>query len=511
MRLRRLAPLALGAIPLALFFWEAWGTPRPIDDAYISYRYARHLVEGDGLVFNVGERVEGYTNLLWTLLIAGGVALGVSAPLVTHVLSLASGALLLVSSQLYAALLLPAGRLWLAAFAPLAVLAANSFVAWTPSGLETLLFAALVTLVLAAQAASRIGWACAFCILATLTRPEGALVAALVLGSDWIRKLVVERPLRLRRLLVVSTPCLAFAAYLAAHTLFRWLYYGDFVPNTFHAKVGGIPFGRGFAYVRAFFVDGAALLVPAALVGAWLAREAWLAVAVVVATTLYTVAVGGDAFPLGRFLLPALPALVAAAIAGSERLFRRSRIAGVGLGLTLPAFALWSLYGFWPSPEFQGVSREFALVSAKRTSAREARGPAPPGQILRRARQIHRLEPPVRTLAAVAIGEIGYRLPDVTIVDLVGLTDRHIAKSEKRIEGALVLPGHHRTDAEYILDREPDVLWIPRAGRGTFPLPCILELWANPRLEREYFWDDHLEVYRRRHTPLSEDAPLRSR
>ena len=40
------------------------------DDAYISYRYARSLAGGDGLVFNPGERVEGYSNLLYVLLLA---------------------------------------------------------------------------------------------------------------------------------------------------------------------------------------------------------------------------------------------------------------------------------------------------------------------------------------------------------------------------------------------------------------------------------------------------------
>src|SRR5512145_2670860 len=39
------------------------------DDAFISFRYARSWAEGNGLVFNVGERVEGYTNFLWRLLI----------------------------------------------------------------------------------------------------------------------------------------------------------------------------------------------------------------------------------------------------------------------------------------------------------------------------------------------------------------------------------------------------------------------------------------------------------
>src|SRR5689334_12867356 len=62
---------------------DAWGT----DDAYISYRYAQNLVAGQGLVFNPGERVEGYSNLLYVLLltpaflVTGGLGIYVYASL----------------------------------------------------------------------------------------------------------------------------------------------------------------------------------------------------------------------------------------------------------------------------------------------------------------------------------------------------------------------------------------------------------------------------------------------
>src|SRR5512135_1832902 len=39
-----------------------------VDDAYISFRYAQNAILGHGLVFNPGERVEGFTNFLWTAL-----------------------------------------------------------------------------------------------------------------------------------------------------------------------------------------------------------------------------------------------------------------------------------------------------------------------------------------------------------------------------------------------------------------------------------------------------------
>ena len=58
------------------------------DDNFISFRYASNLVHGNGLVYNAGEYVEGYTNLLWTLLIAGAIALGASPELSSKALGI---------------------------------------------------------------------------------------------------------------------------------------------------------------------------------------------------------------------------------------------------------------------------------------------------------------------------------------------------------------------------------------------------------------------------------------
>ena len=69
-----LVPLAVLGLMLALT------RSAGIDDAYISYRYAEQLVAGHGLVFNPGERVEGMSNALWTLLLAGLNMLGMPLP-----------------------------------------------------------------------------------------------------------------------------------------------------------------------------------------------------------------------------------------------------------------------------------------------------------------------------------------------------------------------------------------------------------------------------------------------
>ncbi|TMD96431.1 MAG: hypothetical protein E6I76_07800, partial [Chloroflexi bacterium] len=53
-----------------------WFLPFTLDDPYVSFRYASHLASGSGLVFNPGEHVEGYSNLLWTLLLAAVIRAG---------------------------------------------------------------------------------------------------------------------------------------------------------------------------------------------------------------------------------------------------------------------------------------------------------------------------------------------------------------------------------------------------------------------------------------------------
>jgi len=59
-----------------------------LDDAFISFRYAGNLVAGQGLVFNPGERVEGYTNFLWTVLLAACHRAGLDMPAMSVVFAL---------------------------------------------------------------------------------------------------------------------------------------------------------------------------------------------------------------------------------------------------------------------------------------------------------------------------------------------------------------------------------------------------------------------------------------
>src|SRR5690349_2759603 len=109
-----------------------------IDDAYISFRYAENLANGNGLVYNVGERVEGYTNFLWTVLLAAAVKLGAAPAAASKVLGAACAAGALVPTYLLSRRLRPFSNVpclatWLLAMSVL-------FSGYAVFGLETPLF-----------------------------------------------------------------------------------------------------------------------------------------------------------------------------------------------------------------------------------------------------------------------------------------------------------------------------------------------------------------------------------
>jgi len=116
-----------------------------------------------------------------------------------------------------------------------------------------------------------------------------------------------------------------FAAPVGALVVFRAVYYGTLVPNTFHAKVGGglSAVARGAAYAGEFGVAALPLLLLAVVgaVAAWRGASSAgrLAPALVMLVTgvffAYVVYVGGDYKPTFRFF--AVPAVALAAFAGA--------------------------------------------------------------------------------------------------------------------------------------------------------------------------------------------------
>lgn len=237
-RKRRWWTLSWYALPVALVLVGCYRFLDFIqDDTFISLRYAAQLVAGHGLVFNPGERVEGFTNLSWTLIGAGALALHLPALTVLQVLGVASAAAAAVLTGLIADRLF--GRL--AGVATGCVVASSSILhCWAPSGLEMSFFAALLAGAVLAFTHDRRGWAFAVLGLAAWTRPEASLVA-LALGYASVGELFARSRggQRRREVLSLGRDMLFFVIPALALIVFRRAYYGGWTPNTYLVKAGG--------------------------------------------------------------------------------------------------------------------------------------------------------------------------------------------------------------------------------------------------------------------------------
>ncbi|RRO18972.1 hypothetical protein EIL87_05310 [Saccharopolyspora rhizosphaerae] len=229
-----------------------------IDDAGITFAYARNLTSGEGWVLQPGlPPVEGYSNPTWLALLALGRVLGVFDSgtvfgIPDYVVFPKALALFCCAGVLgfsYVAARALTNRAAWAPFITGAVLAAlPSFVMWSFSGLENPLYAfitaAMATLLLRARlAGTLLHWRVAagsgaVAVLAALTRPDGALLALafplLVLCSSRH-----EPRAAIRAILVF---CSSFIVPFGLVVLWRFLHFGLLVPNTAVAK-GSVSLG----------------------------------------------------------------------------------------------------------------------------------------------------------------------------------------------------------------------------------------------------------------------------
>src|ERR1051325_3175333 len=266
------------------------------DDAYISFRYADNLVHGLGLVYNAGERVEGYSNFLWTMGIALGMRLGVGPEAWTvawgGVFFAATIALLCAHGVLageggggvaggvvfFAAtiallcahgVLAGKGRGRVALGLPLAGLLAavhRDWYVYATSGLETSCFTFLVTLAyVLAVAPAAPAWSAGLALaLAALTRPDG-----IVFVPFFMLYMVLARPRRMRSGLECAG---AFLTLWLLYVAWKIHYYGDFFPNTYYAKSASLAWwSQGWLYVRLYFEKYwvLALAIPL-VIAAWI-------------------------------------------------------------------------------------------------------------------------------------------------------------------------------------------------------------------------------------------------
>jgi hypothetical protein len=308
------------------------------DDAMISMRYAYNLVHGQGLVWNAGEYVEGYTNPLWV----GYMALFHLLPIPIHTIGLyiqLSGLFFLVLTLFFVRkiveeftdnIFVMLGAVALTAFY-------NPLNIWALLGMEVSILTLIVMAVIwiALHNSSRFTpWIYILLAVSTLFRidmlvPYLAILTVLFFGQPQYSRQHLTWGLGLLIL------------FLGGQTLARYFYYGELLPNTYYLKVTGWPISlrilRGlYALIWfTYFINWAFALLPFTLL---VFRRDWkilLLFAVLASQVAYSVYVGGDAWEnhggANRYIAIAMPPFfILFALAVQELLDRAVKSLGSG-------------------------------------------------------------------------------------------------------------------------------------------------------------------------------------
>ena len=429
------------------------------DDAMISMRYAWNFAHGQGLVWNAGERIEGYTNLLMTVLMSAA-ALFLNKPLAVLAVQIL-GVFTLLGVAFVARSLVDeishdrpyrseVGILVLAC-----VLFYYPLSYWTLMGMET----GLLSLLVMASTLFALRWlksgtnadllkASLLSGLAFLTRNDSLIFSTLILAFLLLEAYLNKwpRPTWLK-LLYAGVIYLIFPI---AQTAFRLLYYGQALPNTYMLKLAKFPLSVrliGGAHFVTPFLEQIAVLLLLALLALILdfSRARLFLLSFVGAALAYQVYVGGDPWPSWRMLAPAMPALFILALLGCTALVQRWPALSSRTALAAPSIVLLSVAGLLladlPFLADMSVRGPTSAAIANRVNTNTALA-------------VEAMTSPRATVGVIWAGTLPY-YADRRAIDFLGKSDRHVAALNADVSGAvswsgmISVPGHNKYDLEY--------------------------------------------------------------
>lgn len=421
------------------------------DDAYIIFRYAQHLAEGHGPVFNIGEYVEGYSCPLFMLMMAGGFALDFDPMVLSRMIGVFSAFAILI--VLYRGLLALGCPPWASAMTTLPLAASPALQAASVSGMETLFFAfvlfwGLVLLGGSNPTRRTTLLASLLLIVSALTRPEG--IAYWFFGAGLVA--LTAR----RNLLLYALPLSLWLLGVAS----RYAFYGELLPNTYFVRVGGgaASWAAGARELNAFLSQpavavgfGLALLGGLTSLGQRRLRRSVLVLGGAATFHLvYVVSVGGDSLGMHRFQVAALAPI--ALLVGLAWIRSRSfskpqvaRAATLGVGLAV-AFATLLPLGMLFTGRTVRIDTDYTIGN------------------LELGRTLGKNREPETLIAVSAAGIIPF-VSGLPTLDLYGLTDAHIARQpfhERR-----TYTGHAKWDADYAISRRPELVIV---NKGYIPM-----------------------------------------
>ncbi|MCI0413037.1 hypothetical protein L0222_09580 [bacterium] len=440
----------------------------PCDDAYILLVYVQNFLKGNGWTYN-GTRVEGFSTTLWLVMLTLFGFTRIPLPTLAQMLSVLSGLLCLLATYLLGRKVsLEPQR---AVLACCLLAATGDFTFYMGTGLEQVFFTAVVAWCVGLSitenhAALLRSFHFPLALAAMiLTRPEGALIAALILL--WLA-------ISTRTLLPVIRCGIVLTLMLAPILIAKWLYYGYWLPNTYYVKshAGLANWGKGKGYVLYAFHRYNVivwtlflLLFVSVLQRRFQQIRRVFPLLLISAVWIISVVIqGGDNMVGRRVLLPILPLVYVALVglAGSVRF----HFAAV-LTVALCAFLVHSFFSDRPViKHIEGWRREYVT----RMKA---------GQYLRNH------FPPNTLVALNAAGIIPF-YSELPTIDMLGLNDPYIAhhgKRDRRLDFA-----HQAGDGAYVLSRKPHVILFS-GSLARLPSPKVIgdmEIWSSKEFHENF-------------------------
>ena len=445
-----------------------------IDDAMVSMRYAHHVAQGFGAVWNIGEKpVEGFTNPGWMLLMAFFHLFAIPASSISLAVMLTSAIVLLANTFIVYKLceiFQPGSK-----YAPLLAATITAFyfplVFWSLRGMEvgvlTLLinFAALTAFQFTGEVHGRSSLLLGLVFFAALLVRMDSILQVFIICLY----LLCKDKFKLQRLVL---PLLVAGVTTLAILWFQHNYFGDFLPNTYYQKVvGASVWERIKNGILVFYQYAARDILMLALVsfaGVMLYKDlqSWdtfLLAGLFLVQCMYSIWVGGDYAEVevdaaNRFITQGMPALIILFSLVVDRIISdlitarrptlqsRPRVqALISLGVALATLLVisgkpWIDWEINNSPLLKADIRrvKLGLAIAAYTS-------------------------PQAIIAVHAAGQIPY-YSDRRTIDLLGLNDPVIAKGP--LTGPFY-PGHDKWNYDYsIIQLKPDLIadnWIKLA------------------------------------------------
>jgi len=483
------------------------------DDAMISMRYAKNLANGHGLIWNPGgEKVEGYTNLLWVLYMSIFHLLPIQESKVSLFIQI-TGALLLIANLYFVRKIsylisgsdtVSLGAIFLTAF----YLPLNN---WTLQGMEV----GLLTLIMSIAI---------FQVIQCLRKEKFCFWIYVLLGASTLVRidmivpavgillyLIISDPKNRRKNILLGASIILF--FVVIQTVFRIMYYGDILPNTYYLKMTGYPLllriSRGLGIFLKFIWMMNLILFLLAFSVFLFRRDKFICLLfwVFLVQIMYSIYVGGDAwewwggsnryisivipifFILFSYSLLHIVQFISKKINGKEKFV--PFLYAISLIYSLLSFN--SIYG----PTALG---EFLLI----TPPLHTQGNK---EMVERAILLREFTSPEAKVGVVWAGVLPY-FSNRYAIDFLGKNDRQIAREKMRTTSGLrkflfFYPGHLKYNYAYSIGQlKPDIIeqswhsWEEaKPYLNTQYVEIILQkkfiLWV--RKDSKYVWWDKIE------------------